>query len=176
MKRVAVTLTLTIVGLVLLLQFKVHTTKPSVGALATLSPTTSEPARASHPKRHHVGTASKSPAPTTTTKTPTPSTPSTSPTHKQTAPANRIVTGQTVQTQYGPVQVQIVETGHTLTDVTPLQLPNDSPHSQEIAAAAVPILRSEALSANSAHINVVSGANYTSDGYAQSLQSALDRA
>jgi uncharacterized protein with FMN-binding domain len=92
------------------------------------------------------------------------------------APTSRTITGQTVQTQYGPVQVQIVETGSRLTNVTPLQLPSDNSHSAEIAANAVPILRSEALKANSARIDVVSGATYTSDGYAQSLQSALDNA
>jgi uncharacterized protein with FMN-binding domain len=165
MKRVAVTLVVTIVGLVLLLQFKVHSTTPSVGGLAALGPTT----------RHHQFRAAK-PTPTHSTTTQTPPAPSVSPTHQQAVPAKRVITGQTVPTRYGPVQVRIVETGHRLTDVTALQLPSADPHSQEIAAAAVPVLRSEALNANSARINVVSGATYTSDGYAQSLQSALDRA
>jgi uncharacterized protein with FMN-binding domain len=85
-------------------------------------------------------------------------------------------TGQTITTQYGPVQVRIAETGGRLTDVTAIALPSGNSHSSEIAAHAVPILRGEALRANSAHIDIVSGATYTSDGYAQSLQSALDRA
>jgi uncharacterized protein with FMN-binding domain len=87
-----------------------------------------------------------------------------------------IATGQTVQTQYGPVQVRIVEASGRLSSVTAIQLPSSSAHSAEIAARAVPILRSEALKANSARIDVVSGATYTSNGYAQSLQSALDNA
>jgi uncharacterized protein with FMN-binding domain len=57
-----------------------------------------------------------------------------------------------------------------------VQLPSDRARSQGISSDAGPQLRSEALRAQSARINTVSGATYTSDGYAQSLQSALDRA
>jgi uncharacterized protein with FMN-binding domain len=60
--------------------------------------------------------------------------------------------------------------------VRALALPNDRPRSQFISAQAEPLLRSEALSAQSARIDIVSGATYTSEGYAQSLQAALDRA
>jgi uncharacterized protein with FMN-binding domain len=74
------------------------------------------------------------------------------------------------------VQVQIVETAGKLTNVTALQLPHGDPHSDQVAASAAPVLRAEALRAGNAHIDVVSGATYTSDGYAQSLQSALDNA
>jgi uncharacterized protein with FMN-binding domain len=81
-----------------------------------------------------------------------------------------------VQTPYGPVQVKIVETSGRLTDIVALQLPGGDPRSTEIAAGAVPILHDEALHANSARIHVVSGATYTSNGYAQSLQSAIDDA
>jgi uncharacterized protein with FMN-binding domain len=86
------------------------------------------------------------------------------------------VTGKTVSTQYGPVQVRIVETAGRLANVTAIQVPGGNSRSTEIAAHAVPILRSEALKAGSARIDIVSGATYTSDGYAQSLQSALDGA
>jgi uncharacterized protein with FMN-binding domain len=94
---------------------------------------------------------------------------------KRPAPTRpRTIDGATVNTPYGPVQVRITETNGQLTDVTPLQLPNDNPQSQQIAAYAAPLLRSEALKAASAHIDVISGASYDSKGYAQSLQSALD--
>jgi uncharacterized protein with FMN-binding domain len=85
-------------------------------------------------------------------------------------------TGDTVQTRWGPVQVRITVKNGKLTDVTALSYPSDNPRDQEINSYAVPRLRSEALSAQSADIDTVSGATYTSDGYKQSLQSALDSA
>lgn len=84
--------------------------------------------------------------------------------------------GQTAQTQYGPVQVQITVSGGKLTDVTALQLTNDGGRSVQISQQAAPILRQEALQAQSAQIQAVSGATYTSEGYVTSLQSALDQA
>jgi uncharacterized protein with FMN-binding domain len=84
--------------------------------------------------------------------------------------------GQTAQTQYGPVQVQITVSGGKLTDVTALQLTNDGGRSVQISQQAAPILRQEALHAQSAQIQAVSGATYTSQGYVTSLQSAIDQA
>jgi uncharacterized protein with FMN-binding domain len=72
--------------------------------------------------------------------------------------------------------VQVTLTGSKITAVTVLQLPNGDPHSARIAQYAVPQLTQEALTAQSAKINSVSGASYTSQGYIQSLQSALDKA
>ncbi|MBV8951635.1 MAG: FMN-binding protein [Actinobacteria bacterium] len=86
------------------------------------------------------------------------------------------VDGDTVSTQYGDVQVQIVVSGSRIVDVQALALPNDRSRSVRISDYAGPVLRQEALQAQSANINTVSGATYTSDGYAQSLQSALDKA
>ena len=88
----------------------------------------------------------------------------------------RTVEGDTVQTRYGPVQLRIALTGGRITAVTAVQLPNDSPRDQEISGFAVPQLTQETLTAQSAHIDTVSGATYTSEGYTQSLQSALDKA
>lgn len=84
--------------------------------------------------------------------------------------------GATAQTDYGPVQVAIVVRGGRITDVKALQLTNQGGRSVAISAAAAPVLRSEALHAQSASIATVSGASYTSDGYRRSLQSAIDRA
>lgn len=84
--------------------------------------------------------------------------------------------GGVVQIPFGPVQVQITVSGGKITDVQTLQMPSDRSRSAQIAAYSAPILRSEALTAQSAQIYIVSGATYTSDGYAQSLQSALDAA
>jgi uncharacterized protein with FMN-binding domain len=89
---------------------------------------------------------------------------------------NGTVTGPVVQTRFGPVQVQVTISAGKITDVTALQLPNDRQRSAEISQIVEPMLKSEALAAQSAQIDLVSGATYTSDGYAQSLQSALDQA
>ncbi len=66
--------------------------------------------------------------------------------------------------------------GGKIADITALQLPFDRQRSAEISQIVEPMLRSEALTAQSAQIDLVSGATYTSDAYAQSLQSALDQA
>jgi len=86
------------------------------------------------------------------------------------------VTGTVVATPFGNVQVQAKLSSGRIVEVTTLQTPSDQTRSAMIARYAVPILRSEALTAQSAQINMVSGATYTSDGYAQSLQAALDQA
>ena len=84
--------------------------------------------------------------------------------------------GGTAQTAYGPVQVAIVVKSGRITDVKALQLTNQGGRSVAISAGAAPILRTEALRAQSAKIDTVSGATYTSDGYRTSLQSAIDKA
>lgn len=85
------------------------------------------------------------------------------------------ITGDAIQTRYGPVQVEITLTGGKLTAVDVLQVPQDNPKDQQINDYAVPILNQEALTAQSASIDSVSGATYTSQGYTSSLQSALDK-
>lgn len=84
--------------------------------------------------------------------------------------------GDTTQTQYGPVQVQITVANGKITDVTALQLTDQGGRSVQISQQAAPILRQEALQAQSAQIQSVSGATFTSEGYTTSLQSAIDKA
>jgi uncharacterized protein with FMN-binding domain len=74
------------------------------------------------------------------------------------------------------VQVQVTLQGTKITDIVALQMPSDRQRSIEISQAAEPILRQEALQSQSAQINIVSGASFTSQSYAQSLQGALDQA
>ena len=91
-----------------------------------------------------------------------------------TAPAAaRTVTGTVASTQYGPMQVRVTLAGTKITKVTVLQRTDDGAESDQIDANAIPKLTSETLAAQSAHIDAVSGASYTSSGYIQSLQSAL---
>jgi uncharacterized protein with FMN-binding domain len=79
------------------------------------------------------------------------------------------------ETQFGPVQVEIAVSGGTLLDVEALQLPSDRSRSARISQYSAPILRSEAIQAQSARVDIVSGATYTSRAYALSLDSALKR-
>ena len=92
------------------------------------------------------------------------------------APQSGTVDGAVVGTQYGSVQVRVSFTGKRITNVHALQLTDSSGTSVSISAGAAPILRHEALAAQSAQIDVVSGATYTSEAYQQSLQSAIDAA
>jgi uncharacterized protein with FMN-binding domain len=90
--------------------------------------------------------------------------------------ASRTLTGAVENTQYGPMQVQVTLTGTKITKITVLQHTNDGEESAQIDSTALPKLTAEALAAQSARIDAVSGASYTSSGYIQSLQNALDKA
>lgn len=88
-------------------------------------------------------------------------------------------TGHAITTRYGDVQVQIIVSNGHIADVQAPLLPSDRSRSVEINNSAGPILHNEVLraaSAQTAQIDTVSGATYTSDAYVQSLQSALDQA
>jgi uncharacterized protein with FMN-binding domain len=85
-------------------------------------------------------------------------------------------TGQDFPNQFGDTQVKVTIAGGRITDVQAVQLPFDRPRSAEISQYASPRLHDEVLQAQSAQIDSLSGATYTSDAYAQSVQSALDQA
>ncbi|MER7753786.1 FMN-binding protein [Kitasatospora sp. NPDC097643] len=92
------------------------------------------------------------------------------------AGATRKVAGTAVNTRYGPVQVQVTLSGSRITTVDVLRYPTGDRRDREINGSALPLLNQEAIAAQSAAIDVVSGATYTSEGYIRSLQSALDQA
>lgn len=83
-------------------------------------------------------------------------------------------TGPKIVLTHGIVQVRVTITDGKITDVAALSLPHDNPHSWDDSSAAAVKLRSEVLAKQSANIDVVSGATFTSRGYAHSLQAALD--
>jgi uncharacterized protein with FMN-binding domain len=113
------------------------------------------------------------PAATDAAPTPTPTpTPDATRTPKPT-PSTQVIDGKVVNTRYGAIQVEITVKNGKLIDVQALQLPYDRQYSAEISQYVEPYLRREALQAQSANIDLISGATYTSDGYARSLQSAL---
>ena len=180
-KRGAIALTLTALALILLVSFKTPDVTPVTsgrGAALVQSASGSAPAATSAPAaaplsaHSQAGNAAVQP-------TPTPAAPAATAAPAAgtgTALKNGTVTGPTIQTPYGSVQVQVTIAGGKITDVTALQLPNDRQRSAEISGIVEPMLRTEALTAQSAQIDLISGATYTSDGYAQSLQAALDQA
>ena len=86
------------------------------------------------------------------------------------------VTGTSTDTRWGPVQVQITVANGEITDVTVVEYPTGNGKDRQINARALPVLVQETLDAQSADIDMVSGATVTSEGYIGSLQSALDEA
>lgn len=156
-RRGAVALIFTAVGLILLLNFKT----PSAPANLALGAT--------------VAQAPSSAGAITGTTVGSTSTQSTSQSTTSSAAKSGTYTGTAVQTYDGTIQVQITVSNGKLTAVQMLQYPT-SGRSSQISQAAIPTLIQEALQAQSAQINAVSGATYTSQGFAQSLQSALVQA
>jgi uncharacterized protein with FMN-binding domain len=85
-------------------------------------------------------------------------------------------TGDTYATRWGDVQVAVTLEGADITEVVALQLPSGDRHTNDISDYVEPVLREEAITSDSADVSVISGATYTSEAYAASLQSALDQA
>lgn len=85
-------------------------------------------------------------------------------------------TGDMAQTRWGPVQVAVDVSSGRITSVSVVQYPQGNPEDQRISSYALPILVDETVQAQGSSIDMVSGATYTSSGYLQSLQSALDQA
>jgi uncharacterized protein with FMN-binding domain len=169
MRRVVLSILGTIAGVGALLSFKTHPgaghplsaigSGSGLGAVATApAPTASAGSGAAGSSAAGTSAAPKSSASSTA------------------APAARTLAGQAIQTRYGIVQVQVVMSGSTIQSVGFLQLTADDPRSEEINSQAAPILVQQTMQAQSANIDGVSGATYTSEGYQQSLQSALDQA
>jgi len=161
-RRAVVTLSATVGALVLLANF--HTSAGSsslaVGGTSGVAATTATTSGGSTDSVGTPATAAAPPPPTT----PPPSSETTT------------VDGPLIGTPYGDVQVRAVLRGGQLLDVEPVVLPNDRARSRRISELAAPLLRTEALRAQSANIDLLSGASYTSEGYAESLQGALDAA
>lgn len=170
-KRGAVALVTTVLAVLLLFGFKTADPpalapgRPTTGVLGTTGRSSPSPAAAGAtppPSPVLIGGATVGPS----RPSPTPATPAQ-------GGASGTYTGDTIQTPYGDVQVAIVLKAGKVVDVQALQMPFDRRLSQQISQQAGPILRSQTLRAQSANINGVSGASYTSEGYFESLQSAF---
>lgn len=97
-------------------------------------------------------------------------------TTKQSSGITGTFKGDTSQTRWGPVQVEITLTNGKITDVTTLQYPNGDQKSMNISNRVIPWLQEETLQVQSANISGISGATYTSTGFQSSLASALQKA
>ena len=154
MRRIVIWLASTVTVVVLLFGYHTSTNKVSSPGVPsnTSSPTTSTGKKSSPPANSGSPGSTSSPAKITT------------------------YAGSVAQTRWGPVQVKITVQGGRLTKVTILQQPSGNSRDAEINNYALPILINESLKAQSANIDMVSGATVTSDGYVRSLQAALDEA
>lgn len=157
--RALTALVATVFALALLLSFKT----PDTGSLAAGA--TADSAIVGEP------TMAPSDTPSAADTTSQPTSPTTAGTY-----ADGTYMGSVVRTRFGDVQVEVTISGGQLIDVTALQLPADDHHSADISDQVEPILRESALVAQSAEIDLLSGATYTSVAYAESLQAALDAA
>ncbi|MBC7373293.1 MAG: FMN-binding protein [Frankiales bacterium] len=90
--------------------------------------------------------------------------------------AQIVVNGTSVPTRYGPVQVSITVRAGRILSATAVDFPQSGGTDQQINSYAVPLLQQETMKTQSAQIDTVSGATYTSQGYRESLQAALDAA
>jgi uncharacterized protein with FMN-binding domain len=169
MRKIVVALGSTITGLVLLFSYRTSTNQGApagglAGGAAVLPPVSapSESTGSASAPPSTGGAPSSSSAPGTSTAS--------------SGSGTRTVNGGVAQTVYGPMQVQITVTNGKIASVNVLQEPDGSSHDLRINDYAVPILNQETVSAQSAQIDSVSGATYTSEGYISSLQSAIDAA
>ncbi len=163
MRRTLLTLGGTAAGLAALLSFKTH-------SLAAADPAPASPvvsASAAPPAASAMGSGKASAKPKASQAPKA---------GASTQAGTRTVTGTVADTAHGPMQVQVTLAGPKITKVTVLQRTDDGAESVEIDSTAIPKLTSETLAAQSAQIDAVSGASYTSSGYIKSLQSALDQA
>ena len=158
MRRVILAVTGTIAGLVALLSFKSHV--PSIPVAATTGGS--------------GGSSSSSSSSGGSTTTVPGEFPQGSLAGKLSA-GETAVDGNAANTAYGPVQIQLIERNSKIVKVAVLVQPANTLHDIQIGAFAFPKLISETLAAQNGKIDAVSGASYTSAGYIQSLQSALDK-
>ena len=161
MKRYPVVIGVTVAGLAGVLSFHSHSGSVALPASGSAGSGNS-PARANtpHATPSKTGTSLKT-TPTTGTSSQGAST--------------RSATGRLEQYGYGQLSVRVTMAGGRITDLAVATLKTADTYSQQLAAQVVPILRHEVLSAQSARINGLSGATYTSEAYAYSVQSALDK-
>ncbi|PVW02361.1 FMN-binding protein [Microbacterium sp. Gd 4-13] len=172
MKKIVIALLATISGVVLL--FSYRTSTEAIPPTSLAAGTGTEPSTSAGPRSSGTTPpASSAPGAGQSTAQPAPSAP---PPVASTGLADGSYQGPSTSTRWGPVQVQITVGGGKVTDVQAIDYPTESGRDQQINSYAIPRLAKEALAAQSAKIDMVSGATVTSRGYITSLQGALDQA
>jgi uncharacterized protein with FMN-binding domain len=149
-----------------------NSTQAAAQTPAQPTPTTSNTKKVS---TKSPSTTSQSQNQTTPTQEAT-SSPTPVATTKQSSGISGTFKGDTSQTRWGPVQVEITLTNGKITDVSTLQYPNGDRRSSNISSRVIPWLQEETLQVQSANISGISGATYTSIGFRNSLASALQKA
>ena len=174
MKRIVLWLMSTLTVLVLLFGYHTSTSSQAAasGRSSALAPVQSGTATTSSGTTSAAGTSS---APSGSSTSPSSGTSAPSSSSSGSSSTQTTVTGDSASTRWGPVQVQLTVQNGTITNVSVIDYPNSNGRDQQINARALPILVQETLKAQSSQIDMVSGATYTSEGYLQSLQSALDK-
>ena len=167
MKRMPIVLAATAAGLATVLGF--HTQKMNSNVLSGLSGASGAGTTpTSSPSGAGSGTS-------TTTAAGSSTTPGSTSTSTTTAAGTRTALGADVQYRYGELELQVTATGGRITNVQPAIATAFDPRSSQVNSYAEPLLQSQTLQAQSANINGVSGATFTSQAYVQSLQAALDK-
>jgi uncharacterized protein with FMN-binding domain len=131
---------------------------------------------ASFKPRGHALNAGVLPRSTPAAPGPTPTAAATQATTRHRSSSRTSAVGDAIEYPYGILQVKATLTNGRLSAVTLARFEPEPGRSQFIDAQAIPLLHAAVLRAGSANIDAVSGATYTSEAYAQSLQSAIDRA
>jgi uncharacterized protein with FMN-binding domain len=162
MRRAPIVLTATVLGTAGVLLFKPLTTT----SVASTSP--SDDGASSSTTSGDSGSSAATPTPRTSASASSGSTSS--------GAKDGTDTGAAETTRFGTTQVEVTISGGRITEVTTVQLNQADPRSYQISVDAAPTLRSEVLTKQTAAVDTVSGATYTSDAYEASLQSALDKA
>ncbi len=174
MRRTPIVIVGTVAGLVGVLSFHTTPAHLTLGVLpATSAPRSAPTTSVAAGSPPGPGSRGANPPPTSTSSTTSKSTPATTP--ATTIPtATRTANGAEVNYNYGILSVSVTVTGGKITKVGIASL-NDggNARSQSIDQQSIPVLEQQALQAQNANIQGVSGASYTSAGFAQSLQSAL---
>lgn len=176
MKRLAVWIVSTTSGVVLLFSYHTSTSGPGGGRIVTGAAPVGVVTVGPQAQPNQTPEAQVPEAATPETQAPVTQAPAVKPSPTAAAPTTRTINGAAFDTRYGPVQVQIKVTGRRIVSADAIAYPMDTRRDEEINSYAIPQLDQETLQAQSAQIDTVSGATYTSEGYQQSLQSAIDAA
>jgi uncharacterized protein with FMN-binding domain len=167
MKRIVLWIAATATVLVLLFAYHTSSDRQTAGTTISGASTAGSNANQKSPTTSMPSSSASSAAPSSEAK---------GSSRSSSASKAHTYVGTTVQTSRGPVAVQITVTTGKITHVSVPTYPDDNPRSQQINDYALPKLVGETMTAQSTKIDMISGATITSQGYLQSLQSALDQA